>query len=296
MKILLTGANGFLGKIVTTKLVNEGHNVIALVIPEEDTTYLCTLKNVNILRGDITDSNSIKNVMKKIDIVIHLAALLNNSDENLNMKINYEGTKNIADLAEKNNVKRVIFTSSMTATSNNLNAYGKSKKLAEEYLNTKKFNTIIIRPTLLYGKGGAAFNKLRDMINMLPIFVPVIGNGTSIKQPIYVEDAAEIIKKAATMEINTNKVYQIGGPEQIEFKEYVNKILKIQGKKKKLLHIPRFFIWTILGIVEKITKNLPVTREAVLELETDTKIDSTIIEKDFEIKLISLDEGIKKSL
>ncbi len=296
MKILLTGANGFLGKIVTTKLINEGHNITALVIPEEDTTYLATLKNVNVLRCDITDSNSIKDVMKKIDVVIHLAALLNSSDENLNMKINYEGTRNIADLAEKNNVKRFIFTSSMTATSNNPNAYGKSKKLAEEYLNTKKFNTIIIRPTLLYGKGGAAFNKLKDMINILPIFVPVIGKGNSIKQPIYVEDAAEIIKKAATIEINTNKIYQMGGPEQIEFKEYVKKILKIQGKNKKLLYIPRFFIWTMLGIIEKVTKNLPVTREAILELETDTKVDFTIIENDFTIKLIKLDEGIKKSL
>ena len=296
MKILLTGANGFLGKIVTTKLVNEGHNITALVILEEDTTYLATLKNVKIFRGDIIDINSIKNAMNGIDIVVHLAALLNNSDENLNMKINYEGTKNIADLAEKNNIKKFVFTSSMTSTSNNPNAYGKSKRLAEEYLKTKKFKTIIIRPTLLYGKGGVAFKKLIDMINMLPIFVPIIGRGNSIKQPIYVEDAAEIIKKSVTMKIDENKTYQMGGSEQIEFSDYVKKILKLQGKNKILLHIPRFFVWTMLGMAEKITKKLPITREGILELETDTIVDSSIIKNDFQIGLLTLDEGIKKSL
>ena len=296
MKILITGANGFLGKIVTKKLVFDGHDITALVLPEEDTTYLATLSDVKVVRGDLTDLNSITNIMEGIDVVIHLAAIINSADDRLNFKINYEGTKNIADLAEKSSVKRIIFTSSMTSTSQKPNAYGKSKKMAEGYINKKLFRTLIIRPTLLYGRGGVTFNKLVGMTNMLPLIVPIIGRGDSIKQPIYVEDAAEIIRHAVAMKLNSNKVYQIGGPLQVTFNDYVKKILKIQNKNKRMFHVPRSVVWIALGLFEKITKNLPVTREAILEIETDTKVDSSIIEKEFNIKLRSLEEGLKKSL
>lgn len=296
MKILVTGANGFLGKIVTKKLVSDGHNVTALVLPEEDTTYLATLNNVKVIRGDLINLNTIKSITEGIDVVIHLAAIINSPDDNLNFKINYEGTKNIADLAEKSKVKRFIFTSSMTSTSQKPNAYGKSKKMAEDYLNKKPFRTLIIRPTLIYGKNGATFNKLVGMTNMLPLIVPIIGKGNSIKQPIYVDDAAEIIKRAVTVKLGSNKIYQIGGPEQITFRDLVKKILKIQNKSKKIFHVPRPVVWIALGLFEKITKNLPVTRESILELETDTKVDSSMIEKDFNIELRSLEDGIKNSL
>ena len=296
MNILITGANGFLGKIVAKKLTDNGHKITAIVLPEEDTTYLATLKNVNVIRGNLNNIENIKHHADKIDIIIHLAALLNSSDRELNMKINYEATKNIADLAEKNNIKKVIFTSSMTATSKNPNAYGESKKLAEEYLSKKTFRTIIIRPTLLYGKGGAAFMKLVGMLNMLPAIVPIIGKGNSIKQPIYVHDAAEIIKRAAETDFKENKIYQIGGPEQIEFKKYGKKILEAQGKNKIFVHAPRSIVWLMLGFAEKLLKNLPVTREAILELETNTQVDYKIIEKDFKIKLTDLEKGIKESL
>ena len=297
MNILITGANGFLGKKVTKKLLDDGHYVRALVIPEEDCTYLAGFgTSIDIVRGDLTKPETLKGVMHDIEVVIHLAAILNCPDEKLNMLINFEGTKNIADLAEKAGVERFVFTSSMTATSPKPNAYGLSKKLAEEHLRKKKFLSVIIRPTLLYGKEGITFQKLVGMINMFPFVVPVIGSGKANKQPIYIEDAAELLTKAALVPLKQSKVYQIGGPDAVPFTKYVKMILKAQGKKKLLVHAPKWVVWPMLTIAEMITKNLPITREGILELETSTEVDADVLERDFRMKLTPLELGIKKSL
>ena len=138
MNILVTGGNGFLGKRVVKHLSEAGHKVRVLVIPEEDTTYLATL-NIEIIRGDMTVKETIKGICDDIETVVHLAAILTTSDHHLNFLINYEGTKNIADLADEAGVKKFVFTSSMTVTGKNPNEYGLSKKKAEEYLATKNF-------------------------------------------------------------------------------------------------------------------------------------------------------------
>src|SRR3989344_5774778 len=110
MNILITGGNGFLGKKVIKNLVAIGHHVKVLVIPEEDCTELAAHgKNITIIRGDLTQKETITGICKGIDTVIHLAALLNNSNRHLNMLINYEATQNIADEAEAAGVQRFIF-------------------------------------------------------------------------------------------------------------------------------------------------------------------------------------------
>ena len=295
MKIVITGANGFLGKRVAKLLLEQKHHILAVVIPEEDTTFLAGL-GVDIVRADITIRDTLKSVFDGADVVIHLAALLNNANERLNWLINYDGTKNVADFAEKAGVKRFIFTSSMTATGKNPNVYGQTKKKAEEYLKTKPFRKVIIRPTLLYGKEGFAFLKLIGMVNMVPFIVPVIGKGDATKQFIYVDDAARIIAQTATMPLQKDVVFQLGGPDAKPFTDILAMVLKAQGKRKLLVHMPRWIVWLSCSVAEHITKNLPITREAIIELETSTVVDYKILEKTFHVKLTPLENGIRKSV
>jgi len=182
----------------------------------------------------------------------------------------------------------------MSTTSKNPNPYGLSKKKAEDYLLQRSFKTTIFRPTLLYGKEGFAFQKMVEMINILPVIVPVIGKGMAKKQPIYVDDAALIISNAAIKK--EGKIYSLGGPEAVPFKVLMKKILIAQNKKKIFIHAPKWIVWTALIFIEKVMKDFPVTRDKIIEMETSTEIDHKLIEREFDIKLTSLEDGLKKSL
>lgn len=297
MNIFITGANGFLGKKVVKKLIAQGHNVRALVIPEDDTTHLASYRRyIDIVRGDMTKPETLNGMLDDMDVVIHLAAILNSPNKNLNFLINYEGTKHIADLAEKAGVKKFIFTSSSTALGQNPNVYGQSKKQAEEYLAAKNFIKIIMRPALIYGKGGLGFGKMIELTSMLPFVVPMIGSGKAKKQPIYVDDAAEIIVRAAIRHDAENKSYMLGGPETASLKELLKMIMKAKNQKKMFIHAPVWLITPILAVAELITKKLPITREAIKEMESSYEFDHTILEREFEVELTPLEKGIQMSL
>lgn len=177
MKVLVTGAGGWLGSELTEQLLEKGYEVRAL--DRIETNSLKSLKKLydnklDISLGDICDFKFVGESLKNIDIVYHLAAKVhtipkNQEEENMFFKVNTEATENLFKKALKNKVKRVIFYSSVAVygdsedkiTVNSFKkpktAYGKSKLKAEEIgmklYKEKRLPLTIIEPVTVYGGG-----------------------------------------------------------------------------------------------------------------------------------------------
>ncbi|TBR18857.1 SDR family NAD(P)-dependent oxidoreductase, partial [bacterium] len=118
--VLVTGATGFIGHNLVRQLVKQGHRVFALVRKTSNVNLLKEL-GVSLIYGDITDSESLNKVLgRKIDIIFHCAALVDNTDKNKLYKINVEGTRNICNLALGLKVERMVYISSVAVVSGNL--------------------------------------------------------------------------------------------------------------------------------------------------------------------------------
>ena len=111
MKCLVTGATGFIGSALTKKLARDGYEVNGLV---HQALPKCLIKNVEYIKGDITNKESIKSVLESVDVVFHCAAFVKDFGRKKKFfEINYEGTKNLVTLCKGHDISRFIFLSHM---------------------------------------------------------------------------------------------------------------------------------------------------------------------------------------
>src|SRR5438445_7072229 len=122
MKVLVTGANGFLGSWVTRSLVNEGHEVFALVRPNADVSELNGV-DCKFVHGDVTDILSLLEAFKGIDTVFHLAGVIayKKSERAKMEKVNVQGTANVVEVCRECKVRRLVYLSSVVAIGSSLN-------------------------------------------------------------------------------------------------------------------------------------------------------------------------------
>ncbi len=296
-KILVTGAGGFLGRHVAARLHAAGSVVTATDIPLSRLDRLANLSGVHIRLCDFTRKAEVARLVmdEKPDVVAHLASVLNCPDEDLNYRVNFEGTRNLAEAMHAAGIRRLIFVSSMTATFPKLNAYGRSKKLAEEHLKEKFFELTIVRPNLMYGVGGLAFEKLIGFVKMLPFIVPVIGDGNVLKQPIHVEDMAELLARVIAGP-TAGELFQVGGPDRLSFNDYLDEVCAVLNLKKIKVHVPYGLCMLGANVLAVVLKTPPVTPDNVYELNQPVNVECAALEQRFGFKMRTLTEGLRQAL
>ncbi|MEK6856863.1 MAG: NAD(P)-dependent oxidoreductase [Nanoarchaeota archaeon] len=225
MKILVTGASGFVGRNLLDKLENYEVNVLSRKkIPAKD---------VKVFTGDLFEKEILAEA-SKVDVVVHLAGIVKGNV----VKVNYQGTMNLVDACVANKIKKFIFVSSYNAILDT--KYGKSKKAAEEYIKNSGLDYIILRPTVIYGRSN---NKdLETLISILRKFSIALipGNGKMKLQPLLVDDLINVLLKIIKTD-KKNKTYFLGG-EVLSLNEIVDKICKVLSKKPVKINIPGFII------------------------------------------------------
>ncbi len=271
MKILVTGSTGFLGRCLTRKLV-KSYDVRCLVRKTSNTSMLPT--ECEIVVGDFMDKESLEKAIENVDIIIHAAGSLGSSMDAY--KINYDGTKNIIELASR--VKKFIFVSSFMA-SEMLGLYGFSKLHAEHLLSLYP-NTYIVRPGLMYGKNDRLISSILNHRF-------VIGDGKYEIQPTFVEDVADAIIALINYD-GKLRMFEISG-KSIIYNEFIDKILKANNKENIRIHIPMFICYLLSPIMH-------ISIESLKTLTMKRNIDTEKSLNELGIKLTPLDGGLRKSL
>lgn len=285
MKVLVTGANGFLGSHIVEMLLKEGHEVVCLMRKESNKRWLqSVMDKVEIRYSDFLYPETFEKNFDDIDIVVHSAGIVNTFDWHNFYLVNFLGTKNILKAcAEAKNVKRFLFISSHTASGPSftedvknenspnkpLSHLGKSMLLAEEevlkYITT--FNVTVIRPTVIYGP--------RDY-NLLPIFKFIkygvfirFGDLKRVVNLCYIDDFVCGLLKILKTPLCSGELYYLGG-ENIFFYEIKDVLSKIIKKKPKDLFIPKFLLLPITyfyEIIGRLTKKTYVlNKDRVVDL------------------------------
>lgn len=206
MRILVSGASGFIGSGLVSALAEKGHEVCALLRSTASTEFL---KGVSFTRvtGDILDYESLVKATENVDAVFHLAGAIAAKDRDAYFRCNAEGTKNIATAAVKSGrVKRFIYLSSLAAAGPSaglaprsesepdhpISFYGESKLRGELYLDELQGQLpfVIIRPPIVYGPRDRALFPLFKTIqkNWMPVMTAKSTTGHKYYSAIHVDD------------------------------------------------------------------------------------------------------------
>jgi len=172
MKYFVTGATGFIGGHVARQLVQAGHVVLALVRTPDKATGLASL-GVKLVKGDVTDKDSMRTPMSSVDGVFHIAGWykVGVRDKSDAKKINVDGTRNVLELMQELRITKGVYTSTLAVNSDtggilvdenyrfggrHLSVYDQTKadahKLAEEFIS-RGLPLVIVQPGLVYGPG-----------------------------------------------------------------------------------------------------------------------------------------------
>ncbi|MBF96435.1 MAG: hypothetical protein CFH34_00284 [Alphaproteobacteria bacterium MarineAlpha9_Bin4] len=294
--ISVLGGNGFLGRYLVNILLSQGYYV--KVISRSATLskqYFTIFKpgQYKLTNCDITNFKELEVELNGTDYVINLVGLLVNQNDNSFQEVHYLAVKNLIKICRKLEVKKIIHVSAIGADKNSNSSYARTKYYGEQEIKSFS-NYCIIRPSIIVGDEDNFVNFFAKMSKNSP-FLPLIGGGKTLFQPIWVQDLANIIFYILEKNIKS-KTLEVGGDEIFSFKNILEVILSELQLNRKLIPIPFSIAKKMAFFLEKLP-NAVLTRDQVEMLRKNNTISKkNDYRKYIEFSPFSFKKIVKKQL
>lgn len=294
VRVLITGATGFTGKVLAEKLTALGANITAIARGSSNIDALSTL-NISWVRGEVYDAETIRAATKDVDYIFHLAAAFREEKDNdeAYRQVHVTSTQLLAEQAIKNpSFKRFIHVSTVgvhghikegLADENYRfspgDGYQRTKLEAEHWLNDwapkEGLPYSIVRPAPIYGPGDGRLLKLFKMINKG--YLLILGKGKCIYHLVHVDDLTNLIMLAATHDKARSETFIAAGETPIALEEMGQLIAAHLGKKLKVVRLPIGPFFLVADVCKAICAPLgiqpPIYRRRVAFYTKDRKFN-----------------------
>lgn len=269
------GGTGFIGQHIVWELARQDYTVkIATRTPEK--AYFLrpagVVGQIVPVKYDPNDPESIAGVVKGSDFVVNCVGLLAEKGKATFQKAHVDLPSHIARAcAAEKRVSRFVHISAL-GVEKSQSKYAKTKLAGEKALMEHYPKATILRPSIVFGPEDGFFNMFATMACFLPA-LPLIGGGKTKFQPVFVGDVADAAIQAieipAVGEKNPRgKIFELGGPEILSFKELLERVFRHINRKRFLVPLP----WSLAKLqagVMSILPNPPLTPDQVVSLKTD---------------------------
>jgi nucleoside-diphosphate-sugar epimerase len=317
MKVLVTGASGFLGGWVAQRLTERGHTVRALVRKSSNRKHLETLERLEFAEGSVEDRASVEKAVDGVDAVVHSAALVKARNEAEYRRTNVEGTKNLVEASRPRGkqLARFVHVSSLEAGGPSeagdpvplhqetpVTAYGRSKLAAEKVALEAKHElpVTILRPGAIYGPRDQeileAFKSVKRGLK------PTVAGGKALGSFIFAPDCAEVVARALEVDTPSGSIFHVVDDTPVTQTEFLGYIEDALQKKALIgVSLPRFVLKTVSHGVKAFGA---VTNRAVMLTPEKAEMllmhwvgSSEHAQKAFGWKpTVALPEGVKETL
>jgi nucleoside-diphosphate-sugar epimerase len=277
MRLLITGAAGFIGRHLAAQALAQGYQVRAWIHRRP-----LDLPGVETVQGDIGDRTLAEQAVTGCQAVIHAAALTSETHPGLSQSqaVNVEGTRLVVAAAEQAGITRFLLISSMSAFPENPTAYGRSKLASEDIVRASSLAWTIFRPSIVYGPAPAGlFSHLAHQLKKLPV-IPIFGDGTAPQRPVHVEDVANAVLTSLQQPVTIGQTYMLGGQEQLANKHFLQLVAQAQGRSGRCIHIPVALALRLAHLLEMMLGHPPLTTDNVLGLVLSQDVDNSSAERD----------------
>lgn len=265
--IIITGANGFLGKELISHFSKKNYRIIGLVRNPDAGQ---PLQNVTYQKHDLAKKLD-ESLFKGADYLIHAAYVKEDKHTPNAFAINLNGTKQLLKASRKHKLKRNVFISSMSAQPDALSTYGKQKYKIEKLFSHK--NDVVIRSGLIIGAGGLV-QQITTFIRRFHV-APLIGGGTQPLQIIAVYDLVKAIDALLSSKISGTLT--IAEQTVFTYKEFYRTIAANLHISLALVPVPFFIPLLAIKLAKTVGIPLSITRDNLLGIKrlrgVDTKAD-----------------------
>jgi uncharacterized protein YbjT (DUF2867 family) len=303
LRILVTGATGFIGsRIVKRLLATNGHYKVRCMTRNPEIIYeLFNLSGniVEVVKADASNYLELVEALKEVDVAFYLIHSMEGSTKKWQefSKRDRIAAENFAKAASQTNTKRIIYLSGLIDMKHkDLSEHMQSRKEVGDILRTSKAEVTIFRAAVILGQGGGSFQMLQYLVERLPVMVCPKWVLTK-SQPISVDDMVTYLIKSIELEDTSNNDFDIGGPEILTYVDMMKRYSAILNKSLKIVIIP--FLTPRLSSywVDLITPvKASLARPLIDSLKHEAVIHDNEIQKLIPIKLMNFEESIKTAM
>ncbi|MGJ8744965.1 SDR family oxidoreductase [Polaribacter sp.] len=236
MKILVTGATGYIGKRLIPLLVNDGHTIICPVRDKKRAeSYYKNQKKVQLVEADFLDSDSLNKISKDIDTAYYLIHSMSNSAKEFHL-LEEKCAINFKQFSETTSIKQVIYLSGIT-NDTKLSKHLLSRKNVEDTLSSEKYALTTFKAGIIVGSGSSSFEIIRDLVEKLPAMIAPKWLNTKT-QPLAIRDVLAFLYKALEKKELYNTSHDIFGPEILTYKEMLLQFAEVRKLKRYIVTVP----------------------------------------------------------
>lgn len=273
--ITIFGGGGFIGKYISQQLLAAGARVRIAERNPSNAHKLKPLGNLGQTQfavADIRKPESVARAVHGSDAVINLVGILDGDFQAFHV----DGARNVAEAAHAAGCKALVHMSAIGADPHSDSRYGKSKGEGEAAVLEAFANSVILRPSIVFGPEDGFTNRFAGLISLLPV-VPIIGGDTQF-QPVYVDDVAKAVHIVLTdmlagKKTHKGRTYELGGPDIISMRELNHHIAKASNNGPAFVDMPDM----VAGLMANLTGWLPgapMTRDQWIMLQQDNVVDA----------------------
>jgi len=257
--ILISGGTGFIGNVLIRHLVDLGHPIKLLIRPSKTSPNLPRGFPLEVAISSLGDEKGLRAAMKDVDTIYHLASAESLGRKASLTEVDIQGTQTLIEVASQTKVNRIVFLSHLGADRASAFPLLKSKGIAEHYIKESGIPYTIFRSAVAFGEGDHFTNGLAFLLKVSPLFVMLPENGSTLLQPIWVEDLARVMSWSLDMPETINQTIEIGGPEYLTFKEICEIIMGAININRRPVNVKPVFLRTLTELIEIIIPAFPTS-------------------------------------
>ena len=289
MKILLTGASGYVGSQLAPILLQQGHEIIALVRSEKSRASL-TMPNMTILQADLTYPTALSTIPQDIQAAYYLVHSMGSFSSGFEAHEEL-CAKNFCEALQRTSCSQIIYIGGLIQGPQ-LSEHMRSRRRVEDILRSSSIPTTIFKAGIIVGSGSASFEIIRDLCEKLPIMIAPKWVA-SLCQPIAIDDMLFYLTTCLGHKNCLDKTFDVGGPDILSYKEMLQRYSLIRGLKRFIFSIPLLTPKLSCYWLYFVTStNLSIARALVESLKHDAICSENSIKKTLPHTCFGYDQAI----
>lgn len=296
--VTVFGGSGFVGRHVVRALARRGYRIRVAVRRPDLAGFLQPIGGVgqiSFVQANLRYRQSVDRAVEGSDHVVNCVGVLFETGRNTFDAVQDFGARAVAEAARAAGAK-LTHISAIGADENSPSSYARTKARGEAAVMRTVPDAVILRPSIVFGPEDGFFNKFAEMSRFAPA-LPLIGGGHTKFQPVYVNDVAEAVARSVDGTIGRGRVYELGGPEVLTFRQCLETMLRIVDRKRPLVALP-FGIASLIGSIASLIPFVkpPLTSDQVKLLRSDNVVSEAARKEDRTLEGLGIEPVLAEAI